>query len=103
MDDGADHVIESDPRPVLSPRTDLTAAAELEDGKRSPKRSSLGTEHDAEPRMHHPYPGLTRWLGRSLPLLAHFREKQGAWLALFGEQLVSPVSVVPDRRGRDHH
>src|SRR5215213_3558405 len=103
MNDGADHIVERNPAPVLSPCSDPASPAELEDGQRTPKRPTFGTEHDAEPRVHHPHPGLTRRLGRSLPLLAHPGQEHGARLALLGKQLVAPVSVVPDRRGRDHH
>src|SRR5215211_4871869 len=53
--------------------------------------------------MDYPHPSLPRRLSRSLPLLTDLREEHSARLALLGEQLVAPVSVVPDRRCRDHH
>src|SRR5215208_480567 len=101
--DGSDDVVESYPAPPLPAAPDPASPAQLEDGKGRAQSSTLWAQDESEARVDDADSRLPRGVGRRLPRLAHLGEEIRAGPAILAQELVSPVTVVADRRRADHN
>jgi hypothetical protein len=97
----ADEILEVDPGEKLPSRSDRTAHSDLKRQEHARERPTRSVEHNADPQVHDPDPGLRCRSRRSLPLIADPRQEALAPSALLGQWLLATVSVEADGRCRD--
>src|SRR2546423_6016881 len=100
---GANQILDVDPTHPLPAVSYSSAESHFESREHFPQRSSFGTQYDSGTHEHRTNAHFGRGARCRLPLLTKFGQETTSRRALFGEDLVLAISVIPDCGTADEH
>src|SRR5262245_28555549 len=99
--DHAQVVVERDPAPPLSARSERPAETETKQRQELAECAALPREHDPGPQVHDTDATLLRGRGRGLPITRERREPALPRFTGLDQHRVATIAVVADAGGRD--